>query len=59
MPNLILSRHTGETIVFNEEITVTILDCQGSTVRVSIEAPRSVNIRRGELPVKGEECRHD
>jgi len=50
MPNLILSRHEGETIVIDDVITITLLEVDGKTIRVSIEAPREVNIRRGELP---------
>jgi len=50
MPNLILSRREGETIVIDEKITITLLEVDGKTIRLSIEAPREVNIRRGELP---------
>ena len=50
MPNLILSRREGETIVIDEIITITLLEVDGKTIRLSIEAPREVNIRRGELP---------
>lgn len=50
MPNLILARREGETIVIDERITVTIVEVEGKNVRISIEAPREVNIRRGELP---------
>lgn len=52
MPNLILSRREGETIVIDEKITITLLEIDGKTIRVSIDAPREVNIRRGELPTR-------
>ena len=50
MPNLMLSRRIGETIVLDEKITITITEVDGNHVRLSIQAPREVNIRRGELP---------
>ena len=49
VPNLILSRRTGESIVIDEKITITVIALEGGTARISIEAPREVNIRRGEL----------
>ena len=49
MPNLILSRREGETVVIDEKITITLLEIDGKNIRLSIEAPREVNIRRGEL----------
>lgn len=50
MPNLILSRRESETIVIDDKIKITLLEVDGKTVRLSIEAPREMNIRRGELP---------
>ena len=52
MPNLILTRRIGETVVLDENITITINDVDGNHVRLSIEAPREVKIRRGELPAR-------
>lgn len=55
MPNLILSRREGETIVIDEKITIKFLLVDGKNIRLSIEAPREVNIRRGELaPVESQ-----
>ncbi len=51
MPNLILTRRIGETVVIDEKITLTITEVDGNHVRLSIQAPREVNIRRGELPI--------
>lgn len=50
MPNLILSRREGETVVIDEKITIKLLEVDGKNIRLSIEAPREVNIRRGEIP---------
>lgn len=47
---LVLSRKVGDKIRINDNITVTVLKCQGSTVRIGIEAPAEVKILRAELP---------
>jgi carbon storage regulator CsrA len=46
---LVLSRKLLEVIKIGDSITITIVKVQGNTVRVGIEAPQEVNIRRGEL----------
>ncbi len=46
---LVLSRKPQETIVLDGGITITIVDVRGNQVRLGIEAPRSIVIRRGEL----------
>lgn len=46
---LILSRKVGERIVLDENILVTVLEVQGKRVRLGIEAPPDVNVRRHEL----------
>lgn len=38
-----------------KKITITFLEYKGGMVRISIEAPREVNIRRGELPARAAE----
>lgn len=47
---LVLSRKAGQRIVISEEITITVLEVQGSRVRIGIDAHSSVAIRRSELP---------
>ena len=49
---LVLQRKLEETIVVDERITVTVLEVRGGSVRLGIEAPQEVPIRRAELPVK-------
>jgi len=49
---LVLARKKGESIVFDERIRVNILQIRGGTIRVGIEAPREINVRRGELARK-------
>jgi carbon storage regulator CsrA len=47
---LVLSRRIGEQIVVpNCDLTVTVLDTSTSRVRLGIDAPASVSIRRGEV----------
>ena len=46
---LILSRKVGERIVIAGDIIVKVLEVQGKRVRLGIDAPAGVNIRREEL----------
>lgn len=46
---LVLSRKTNETIKIGDDIEIRILEVKGDTIRIGIEAPRSVDILRGEL----------
>lgn len=47
---LVLSRKLREKIQIGDDVTITILRVKGNSVRVGIEAPRSVKVVRGELP---------
>ncbi len=46
---LVLSRKPGEKLVIARDITVTVLEMKGNRVRIGIEAPAQVPIRRQEL----------
>lgn len=46
---LVLSRKVGEKIEIGNDITIQVLRITGNQVRLGIEAPQDVNIRRGEL----------
>ncbi|PQO37913.1 carbon storage regulator [Blastopirellula marina] len=46
---LVLSRRIGEKIDIGDGITVTVLKVTGKTIRLGIEAPDSVTIRRSEI----------
>jgi carbon storage regulator len=46
---LVLSRRAGERVVLGEDITITVIEVRGDVVRVGIDAPRSVQVHRGEL----------
>ena len=46
---LVLSRKENETIQIGDDIEIRVLEVKGDTVRIGIEAPKSVDILRGEL----------
>lgn len=46
---LVLTRKKKESIVIDGRITVTVIHVQGNTIRLGIEAPREVSVRRNEL----------
>lgn len=46
---LVLSRKVGESIVLDGGIRVTVTQVQGNRVRIGIEAPLAVGVRRAEL----------
>lgn len=52
---LILTRKPGETIAIGKDIRISIFEINGSSVRVGIEAPKSVTIYRGEIYQKVQE----
>ena len=54
---LVLSRKVGERIVIGHGVTVVILAVHGQQIRLGIEAPKEVTIRRGELPPLGDQQR--
>lgn len=47
---LVLSRKPGQQIQIDDGVFVKVLRVQGNTVRIGIDAPREVQIRRLELP---------
>jgi carbon storage regulator len=52
---LVLARAEGQTVVLDDRIVVTVLDSRDGLVRLGIEAPRDVGVRRGELaPISGD-----
>ncbi len=46
---LVLSRKKGESIIIGDNIEISIIDIQGDTIRIGINAPREVQIYRKEL----------
>lgn len=46
---LVLSRKRDESIVINDNITITVVEIRGDKVRLGIQAPREVPIHRSEI----------
>ena len=46
---LVLSRHENEAIVIGGRIKVTVVEIRGHQIRLGIEAPKDVSVRRDEL----------
>ena len=46
---LVLSRKKNESIIINDNITVTIIEIRGDKVRLGIEAPKDVSVHRREV----------
>jgi carbon storage regulator len=46
---LVLTRRAGESIVIGDDVRVVVLDVRGDTVRLGIDAPRSVQVHRAEV----------
>ena len=46
---LILTRKVGETLMIDDNVTVSILGVKGNQVRVGINAPKEVAVHREEI----------
>jgi carbon storage regulator len=46
---LVLSRKTNESIVINDQVTVTVVEIRGDKVRLGITAPREITVHRQEV----------
>ena len=46
---LVLARAAGQSVVLDDRIVVTVLASRDGLVRLGIQAPRDVGVRRGEL----------
>jgi carbon storage regulator len=46
---LIITRKPGEKIMLGDDIVVHVMEIVGNTVRIGIEAPRSVPVYREEI----------
>ena len=56
---LVLSRKKNEELVIGENIVVIVVDVRGGTVRLGINAPKSVSIHRQEVYEKIKQSRQD
>ena len=46
---LIITRRPGEKIVIGDDVTLTVMEVAGQTVRLGIEAPKTLPIYREEI----------
>lgn len=46
---LVLTRRSGETLKIGDDVSITILRIKGNQVRIGVNAPREVVVRRDEL----------
>jgi carbon storage regulator len=46
---LVITRRAGERVCLGDDVTITVLEISGSTVRLGIEAPAEVPIYRHEI----------
>lgn len=46
---LVLTRKKSESLVINDNITITVIEIRGDRVRLGIEAPREVPVHRREV----------
>jgi carbon storage regulator len=49
---LVIARGPGQSVVLDDRIVVTVLPSRPGLVRLGIEAPDDVGVRRGELEVE-------
>jgi carbon storage regulator len=52
---LVLSRTVGKSIIINDNVEITVLEVQGSSVRLGINAPKEVSIHREEIYLRIQE----
>jgi carbon storage regulator len=48
---LVLTRRNGERIRIGDAVILTVIRIRGCHVRLGIEAPRNMHIKRDELPL--------
>lgn len=52
--NLVLTRRIGEGIIIGPNVKVAVVSIDRGQVRISINAPKLINIKRDEFLVEGE-----
>ncbi len=49
MRMLILTRKSGEAIIINGDVKVTVLSIEGNKIRIGIDAPKEISVHREEI----------
>lgn len=53
---LALTRKSGESIVINNDVEITVLDIKGDQVKIGVTAPKSVPVYRKEVYIQIQEA---
>ena len=51
---LVLSRKIGERVIIADNIEIMIVEIHGNRIRLGVNAPRDISVRRAEIPRTGE-----
>ena len=46
---IVMPRKIGESVVINDDITLTVIEVRGDKVRLGVEHPKGVTVHRGEV----------
>jgi carbon storage regulator len=46
---LVLTRRSNQSIVIGTDVVITVLEIHGDSVRIGVDAPRSVQVHRSEV----------
>lgn len=46
---LVLSRKKNESIIINNDITITVIEVRGDKVRLGVDAPKEIPVHRREV----------
>jgi carbon storage regulator len=46
---LILTRRTGEALMINDDVRITVLGIKNGQIRFGIDAPKNVSVHREEI----------
>ena len=46
---LVLTRKKGQSIIIGQSIEITIVDIQGDSIRLGVDAPKEISVHRKEV----------
>ena len=50
---LILTRKIGESLIIDDQITVSVMDVKGNQVKLGVDAPKEIRVFREEISPRG------